>query len=376
MTDRRSVADRAAHAAGELIGLLDVEQRRIACWSFGETLERETWFYTPTDHGGLPLASMTAAQQQATWKLIATSTSDAGYDTVAAVVGHDNILDRIEHFSVGWDRQRGRDPGLYYLRIFGTPGNDDPWSWRFGGHHVSIHMTYVGGELVSTTPFFLGVDPASSPLLGGHLLRPLGAVEDLGRELVRSLDDGQRSRAVINAVAPADLMGANRPRFGQEDGDLALPLIDVWRGRFEGDLGDLVTKIQSDAEGRDGITAQVLESLVLTKKPRGLGAREMDASQQEILRALLDCYVGRIAEEVADLEMAKYQSDEDLAGLHFCWAGSLEPGEGHYYRVQGSTLLCEYDNTQREANHIHTVWRDLTGDFGADPLALHYRRDH
>jgi len=204
----------------------------------------------------------------------------------------------------------------------------------------------------------------------------MGAAEDLGRELVRSLDETQRRSAIVNAVAPTDLVSANRTRYGQGEGDLALPLIDVWRGRFEGALGDIVTKIQRDAEENDHVTAEVLESLRLTSTPIGLSVTAMNASQREMLRALLDVYVARVPEGLADLEAAKYASDDQLETLSFCWAGGLEAGEGHYYRVQGPSLLCEYDNTQRGANHVHTVWRDPSRDFGADPLAHHYRHDH
>ena len=102
----------------------------------------------------------------------------------------------------------------------------------------------------------------------------------------------------------------------------------------------------------------------------------MTSDQREILRALLDVYIGRIPDDLADEQRAKYTADSDLDGLHFLWAGSLEQGKGHYYRVQGDTFLAELDNTARGANHVHTVWRDLTNDFGADVLADHYRSDH
>ena len=376
MSKAHEVAKRCAEAASRLVDLLDQRQRELVCWAFDDAVEREQWFYTPTDHGGLALSAMTPVQQRAVWQLIAAGTSMAGYNTVASIVGHDNILDRVEGFTVDWGRERGREPGLYYLRIFGNPTESEPWSWRFGGHHVSLNITIIDDQVQGATPCFLGVDPATSPLLGGHLLRPMGAAEDLGRELVRSLDETQRRSAIVNAVAPTDLVSANRTRYGQGEGDLALPLIDVWRGRFEGALGDIVTKIQRDAEEKDHVTAEVLESLRLTSTPIGLSVTAMNASQREMLRALLDVYVARVPEGLADLEAAKYASDDQLETLSFCWAGGLEAGEGHYYRVQGPSLLCEYDNTQRGANHVHTVWRDPSRDFGANPLAEHYRHDH
>jgi len=374
---RREVAGRMAEAAMALVESLDEAQRAVVCWPMGDHDERLRWFYTPTDHGGLPLSAMRPAQQRLTHRLVASGLSRPGYVTVATIIGLDNVLDLVEGWVATWGRERGRDPGLYYVRIFGDPASGEPWSWRFGGHHVSIHHTVVDGEVVGSTPCFLGADPASSPLLGPHLLRPLAAAEDLGRELVRSMDDAQRALAIVAPVAPVDLVGANRAVYGAGDGDLPLPLGDVWRGRFTGELGERVAALQVQMEATAGLTAEHLEAVrLLADQPRGLAASALRADQREVLRALLDVYVHRIPDELADAEAAKYAADDALDALHIAWAGSLEPGEGHYYRVQGPTLLAEYDNTQRGANHVHTVWRDPRHDFGLDVLRAHYQHGH
>ena len=62
--------------------------------------------------------------------------------------------------------------------------------------------------------------------------------------------------------------------------------------------------------------------------------------------------------------------------IHFAWAGPIEPGHAHYYRIHGPTALIELDNTQNDANHIHSVWHDPRNDFGADLLRAHYERGH
>ena len=266
-----------------------------------------------------------------------------------------------------------RDPGLYYVRIFGDPEPGGTWSWRFGGHHVSINHTIVDGEVVGTTPCFLGADPAAAPLLGPHLLRPLGAAEDLGRELVRSLDEGQRALAVLSPVAPVDLVTANRVLL--RDGDEPLPLGGVWRQPFTGEVGEQVAAIQRTAEQVAGLRPEHLAAVSFTQAPKGVAGGDLTEAQRDILRALLDVYVGRIPDELADAEAAKY-ADDGLGGLSFAWAGGTEVGEPHYYRVQGAQLLVEYDNTQRGVNHVHTVWRDLRTDFGGDVLLDHYRRRH
>jgi hypothetical protein len=371
---RREVAKAMADRALELLDALDPDQRALAAWPF-DTDERTRWFYTPTDHGGLPLSAMRPAQQRLTHRLVASGLSRAGYVTVATIIGLDNVLDAAEGWTSFFERERGRDPGLYFVRIFGDPAGPEPWSWRFGGHHVSLQHTIVDGEVVASTPCFLGADPATSPLLGPHPLRPLAGAEDLGRELVRSLDEEQLAAAVLSPVAPTDLVSANRSRFGQGDGDLPLGLPDIWRTRFTGELGARMQATQERAEREAGLRAEHLEAVRLSAVAKGLAAAALRPDQRDALRALLDVYVDRIPAALADAERAKYAGD-GLGELRFAWAGSMEPGHGHYYRVQGRRLLVEYDNTQRGANHVHAVWRDAAADFGFDPLGHHVAHEH
>ena len=149
-----------AGAARALLDSLDQHQLDAAAWRFPSDDERHRWFYTPTDHGGLPLSAMRPAQQRRTMQLV----------RVGAVGGR--IRHRVDDHRAR-ERARphrglegvvgaraGRDPGLYYVRIFGDPEPGGTWSWRFGGHHVSINHTIVDGEVVGTTPCFLGADPA------------------------------------------------------------------------------------------------------------------------------------------------------------------------------------------------------------------------
>jgi Protein of unknown function (DUF3500) len=374
---RRELANRMAAAAVALLEALDDAQRHLVAWPFDDHDERTRWFYTPTDHGGLPISAMRPAQQRLTHQLLATGLSRPGFVTVSVVMGLENVLDELEGWSAGWGRERGRDPGLYSVRIFGDPTGSEPWGWRFGGHHVSVNNVVVDGVVVGSTPNFLGADPAASPLLGPHLLRPLAGAEDLGRELVRSLDEQQLHHALLAPVAPVDLVTANRPFYGQGDGDLPLPLADIWRGHFDGDLGERVHQIQVNAEAAAGLTAEHLEAVRLSSSfARGLPAAALGRDQRDILRALLGVYVHRMPDALADEEAAKYADEVALDRLHFAWAGGIEPGEGHYYRVQGADLLAEYDNTQRGANHVHTVWRNPRTDFGVDVLRAHYEVGH
>lgn len=374
---RRELAQRMAERASAFVDSLDDVQRALAVWRFDDETERTRFFYTPTDHGGLTIRAMTPEQQQLAHRLLASGLSRAAYNTVALVMGLENLLDLDEGFRPGgYDRERLRDPGMYFLRIFGDPAGDAPWGWRFGGHHVSINHVVIDGAAASTTPCFLGCDPADAPLLGPHLLRPLAAAEDLGRELVRSLDEAQRHAAVLAPVAPLDLASANRAQYGRGDGDLPLGLSEVWRHPFDADTKRRMDQGQAALEAKLGLTPDHLEAVRLTAEARGVAAGDLRPAQREILRALLDVYVRRIPDDLADVESAKYASDEALGALRFAWAGGFEPKQGHYYRVQGADLLAEYDNTQRGANHIHTVWRHPRSDFGLDVLRAHYEHGH
>jgi len=323
-------------AALAFLDSLDDDQRALAQWPWPSEDERRRWYYTPTDHGGLPLGAMSPTQQRLAMALVQTGLSARGYDTVATIIGLENVLDRIEGFRADrLGRERFRDPGLYYLRVFGTPGVD-LWSCRIGGHHVSLHWTFDGERLISATPSFFGSNPAATTLVGGVLLRPLAAYEDLGRELVRALGDD----AIVAADAPEDIAGGNRPHVSIGDGPKSLLAL------MRQPLGDAPDPDVPDALrlSRDGVPVT--------------GA--LDAAV-----ALLDSYAERLPDDV--------RPTFDPAGFRFVWAGGTEPGERHYYRLADDRWLIEYDNTQDDVNHVHAVLREWEGDFGGDVLSAHLR---
>ena len=367
-----------AEAAASWLDTLDLTQRGVAIGAVpADDLadgERRRWFYTPTDHGGLTVHQQRPAQQRAAMRLVATGLSTPAYVTVATIMGLENVLDHVEGFRARFDRERGRDPGLYYLRVFGEPGGAQPWGWRFGGHHVSLNNLVVDGELVSTTPCFLGADPASAPLLGGATSRPLAPVEDLARTIVVSLSDELAARAVLLPRAPSDLVTANRTRVSQ--GDRVIPLAGIWRDeRFPDSEEQGKLQALSDAiDDAAGYSEVDHAAVAYTRAPKGVPAAELDAGQRALLRALLGTYLDRVPAGVSPL--SRYDDDAELDAVHLVWAGPTEPGAPHYYRVQGPGLLLEWDNTQRGANHAHSVWRDPEADFGLDVLARHRERHH
>lgn len=332
--------------------------------------DRLRWFYTPTDHGGLPLRQQRTVQQQHAMRLVATGLSEPAYNAVATVMGMENILDRVEGWSRDWGRERGRDPELYWLRVFGDPAGGT-WAWRFGGHHVSLNNLIVDGNLVAATPCFIGADPARAPLLGGGELAVLGATEDLARGLVRLLEPDQLRAAMLHERAPSDIISGNRPRV--DDGAQTLHMDDpvLWGKEFaEQRLADLTVQIDQNAEAGSGYLPADHQRLAIGT-PQGLAGRDMTAAQRGVFAELIAAYEGR-----GPAGWLARTGTESLGDVHFGWAGPTDLGAAHYYRVHGPRILVEYDNTQRDANHAHSVWRDPVADFGLDVLLRHRDRYH
>jgi hypothetical protein len=343
-----AVAERMGEAATNLLASLTRDQRAKAVLDFADQEKRTSWYYTPTARDGLPLAEMDRRQQRLAHALVTTGLSRTGYVTASTIMGLETTLDAIE----GWRwAHPGRDPGLYHVSVFLLPVADGPdpekpWGWRFEGHHISLNYTIAGGRLVSPTPTFFGANPAEAPLGAAGTLHPLGGIEDLARELARTLDDAQRVHAVLSPIAPRDIVLANSPT------------------------------VPTKAQANDGgLTSDALQAVRYTPTPKGLAVKAMTEPQREILMALIGEYIHRMPDEVAEIEAAEMQR-RGLGNLHFAWAGGLERRQGHYYRIQGPRFLVEYDNTQNDANHIHSVWRDPANDFGAHLLAEHYARAH
>ncbi|MEJ2867625.1 DUF3500 domain-containing protein [Actinomycetospora sp. OC33-EN08] len=370
-----SVASAMAGAAASWIETLDDEQAAQGSWEWpgskAAEAERLRWYYTPTDHGGLTLHEQLPQQQRAAMRLLATGLSEAAYVSASTIMGLENVLDLTEGFATGFARDRGRDPGMYYLRVFGDPEGDAPWGWRFGGHHVSVNHLVVDGEAVAGSPCFLGADPMVSPLLGGQELRPLGGIEDAGRALLHALDAGQRERAILTPTAPADIIGANRVEVSP--GDRLIPLPDLWRGHFDDQtLEDRLWSMHDGLESRLGVTEADRAATEFAARPKGIAATDLSSSQRDVLRAVVAVYLDRMPEGLVEREYERL----DLGAVHFAWAGGAERGDPHYYRLEGPGLLAEWDNTQRDVNHAHSVWRVPGHEFGRDVLADHLRAHH
>ena len=216
-----------------------------------------------------------------------------------------------------------RDSERYFFSVFGTPSTKDTWGWRVEGHHISLHFTVVNGTLVAGSPSFFGSNPAEvreGPKKGTRIL---GMEEDAARALLESLDATQKTSAIINATAPNDMVTMANVKID--------PL-----------------------------------------SPTGISASALNDKQRELLMKLLDVYTGFMAPDIAADRVARFKK-AGVDKIGFAWAGETERGKKHYYRVQGPTFLIEYDNTQNDGNHVHSVWRDFEGDFGRDLLREHVK---
>ncbi len=355
-TAAATTATRMTEAASALLAALDAPQRAKASFAFENEDERRSWAYFPRDFHGLPLREMDGAQRKLTHALVASGLSIHAYAQATTIIALDDVLNEIE----GRRLNAVRDSGRYFVSIFGAPGGTAPWGWRFEGHHISLHFT-IAGERVSPTPIFLGSNPAEVRHGKRAVIRPCGEEEDLARELLSSLDADQKRVAIICADAPPDIVLMN------------LPIVpDVREFEVVPDLGRLrPVRAAFDATPRTVCDAVCFER----HAPRGLAASSMDAAQRTLLVALVLAYVQRLPEDLDFVEMLQIER-AGMDSMHFAWAGEQAPRRPHYYRLQAPSFLVEYDNTQDDANHVHTVWRNADADFGADLLRQHLSREH
>jgi Protein of unknown function (DUF3500) len=307
-----------AMAANNFLADLTPEQKAKVTFDVKDA-ERENWHYIPRVRKGLPFKELNPSQRLLAEALLASGLSNHGYEKAVSIMSLDEVLAAMEQ-----GKGPLRDPENYYLSIFGAPGGPEPWGWRVEGHHLSLNYTASGDETPSMTPSFFGSNPGevrTGPRTG---MRVLAAEEDLGRALVKSLDPEQLKEALIMETPPKDIL--NIP-------------------------------------GRNDTTAM------------GLSRGKMKPEQQAMLAKLIKEYLFRCRPDVAAEDWAKIEK-AGFDKISFAWAGGLDRGQPHYYRVQGGHFVLEYDNTQNNANHVHSVWRDFDHDFGEDLLKAHYESSH
>ncbi len=307
-------------AANRFLASLSPEQKSQATFAL-DNAERLNWHFIPRDRKGLSLGQMAPEQRHLAIGLLGSALSQKGLLKATTIMSLEAILKEMEQGS-----GPVRDPQAYYVSIFGQPHASNPWGWRFEGHHLVLNFSIVDGHPVAVTPNLLGSNPGevrSGPRQG---LRTLGNEEDLGRQLMHALTKEQQVKATVMDKAPSDV--------------LLVP-------------------------GRD----------VTLLEPLGLPASELTTSQLTLLHTLVEEYILRYRADLMTEELSQFNSTP-LTSIYFAWAGGTEPGQPHYYRVQTTKFVIEYDNTQNNANHVHALWRDLKNDFGQDILRDHYQHSN
>ncbi|HYR58564.1 MAG TPA: DUF3500 domain-containing protein, partial [Chthoniobacteraceae bacterium] len=267
----------------------------------------------------LPLKDLTYEQRLLAQGLLASGLSARGYTKAVSIMSLEAVLKELENDTTG-----KRDPENYFVSIFGKPGVA-PWGWRVEGHHLSLNYAIAGDDAPTMTPSFFGTNPGevrTGPRTGTRIL---GTEEDLGRALVKSLSEEQRKIAVVLPEAPKEIL--NDPK-------------------------------RTDPTN-----------------PEGIPQSQLTPEQSATLVKLIREYLFRCRPDVASEDWAKIEKN-GLDKLRFTWAGGLELGQPHYYRVQGGHFILEYDNTQNDANHVHSIWRDFDHDFGGDLLKAHIDAAH
>ena len=307
------------HTALTFLDSLDESQRSQARFEFMDA-ERYVYYYTPIARKGLALREMRPAQQHLAHALLAAGLSQKGYIKASTIMSLEEVLKELEN-----DSGERRNPGKYYFSIFGEPSDTNIWGFRAEGHHLSLHYTVRDGK-VFAAPTFFGSNPREVRHGARKGLRVLSAEEDLARDLLHALKPEQRKVAIVDATAYKDILSSNHRKAA------------------------------------------------LSGQPSGLSSAHMTAAQQDKLQSVIREYSGDVSEETRRWREA--QVKQAGGKLLFAWAGGANVGDPHYYRIQAPTFLIEYDCTQNQANHIHCVWRDFTGDWGADLLAHHYRQGH
>jgi len=303
---------RVAVSADRFLDSLSKNQAEKAVFAF-DSPERLNWHFIPRDRLGIAIKELTPEQRALAFGLISTGVGGGGYLKATTIMSLEQILQEIEQ-----GKGPVRDPERYFLTIFGTPSDRGKWGWRVEGHHLSLNFLLEDGKVIAATPTFFGANPGEVRQGPRQGLRTLADREDTALRLVQALDGNQKKTAVVSPEAPKEIRAAGTPQPP-------------------------------------------------TDSAPGIAYIDLTGNQRELLRALVESYSSDMLDEVAKawLDEIRRAGPE---GIKFSWSDPADRTQPHAYRVQGPTFLIEFNNTQNGANHIHSVWRNMLGDFGI-PLA-------
>ncbi len=312
LQQRKSSGLEMTKAAQAFLKTLTPEQRKQAEIDYDDP-DRLNWHFIPKPtRPGVQIKHLEGEALKAAHTLFRSGMSEPGYDQALNVMSLEEILFLLEGGNRE-ERRAKRDPLKYFISIFGKPSLKGTWGWRIEGHHLSLNYTITDGKVVASTPEFFGANPGTVDTGPGRQIRVLGAEEDLARQILKLCDAKQQKIAWRDKKAPDDLRG----------GGVAQPE---------------------------------------TTPSVGLPVSQMSSDQKKLMRSLLSEYLKNMPADVVR-ERRNAINKAGIENIHFAWWGSSEQNERHYYRVQGPTFLIEYNNTQNSANHVHSIWRKMSGDF-------------
>jgi hypothetical protein len=299
-------------AAQGFLSAITPAQKSEATFKFDDA-ERLNWHFIPRVRKGLPLKSLEGPALKAAHAFIRSGLSDAGYDQTLNIMSLEDVLYLLETGDRSERRER-RDPGKYYLSVFGEPAETGDWGWRLEGHHVSLNFTIKDGKVVSSTPEFFGANPGTIEAGKGRQIRVLGPEEDIARQILKHCTPEQQKACWISKEAPGEVPGPNAPQAA-------------------------------------------------VAAPVGLAYAQMSEDQKKLVQELLTEYLKNLPGDV-EQERRSAINNAGIDKLFFAWYGGSELHDPHHYRLQGPSFVVEYNNTQNNANHVHSMWRNLNGDFG------------
>jgi hypothetical protein len=314
--------------ANAFLASLNAEQKSKMTWDFKDE-ERFFWHFVPDNsvvqsrkrpRKGLTILEMTPTQKHLAHALLSSSLSQRGYIKTTSIMSLEEILRVMEK-----DDGARRNPEKYYFSIFGTPSEKGTWGFRVEGHHISYHFTVADGKIVSS-PLFMGANPAMVKEGPRQGLRVLAREEDMARELIQALTAEQKKIAIVSGDAYKDIL------------------------------------------------TEASRKIALEGQPTGLSAAKMTPKQRQMLQAVIEEYCSNLPDQIMQARLDKVRKAG--TNINFVWTGSETKGGPHYYRIQAANFLIEYDNTQNNANHIHSVWREFGDDWGEDLLKAHYQASH
>jgi hypothetical protein len=344
----------AVATANAFLATLTDSQRTAVEFAFTDTAQRARWSNLPAgifQRNGIKRGDMTTAQLAALDKLLATVLSPEGYQKVVNIMTADEVLKTGGGGGPGGPRggfgppggppgggppggfgPGGGGPGRfrsgggpagggrggpgfgkaeYYVSFLGTPSTTNPWILQYGGHHLGLNITFVGTRS-ALTPSHIGTQPATFSL-HGETVRPLGHENDKGFALINALDASQKAKAILSYRVTNLVLGP----------------------------------------GRDNETIQ----------PEGIKGSELTADQRAMLLDLASEWINVINAEAARPKLAEVKAH--LADTYFAWSGPTTNGSVVYFRIQGPTVFIEFAHQMDSPNHIHTIYRDFTNEYGS-----------